>query len=171
MAAELGDPQVRPAAHRQHRRGRRSARDSWAWRSSRSWSRTRNSRPTTPSRRVAADRFKRRLGLLQRTWRRAGFAQAGGADRVQDHRALYRQTAGMVLSPRMKAFDLDDESPATPRGLRPQPVRPGLPAGPPAGPGRGHVRRGPLQRLGHAPAEPRAGRQRSPSRSTRRSPP
>ena len=48
---------------------------------------------------------------------------------------------------------------AAPRRLRPNAVRPGLPAGPPAGPGRRHVRRGPLQRLGHPPAEPREGRQ------------
>ena len=33
----------------------------------------------------------------------------GGADRVKDHTSLYRQTAGMVLSPRMKVFNLDDE--------------------------------------------------------------
>jgi uncharacterized protein (DUF1501 family) len=35
----------------------------------------------------------------------------GGADRVRDHTALYRQTANMVLSPRMKAFDVSDENP------------------------------------------------------------
>jgi uncharacterized protein (DUF1501 family) len=35
----------------------------------------------------------------------------GGADRVKDHTALYRQTANMVLSPRMRAFDLSEESP------------------------------------------------------------
>jgi hypothetical protein len=61
---------------------------------------------------VAADRFHRRLGLLNHL-ETAGFGQAGGADRVKDHRALYAQTARMVLSPRMKAFHLDEESPAT----------------------------------------------------------
>ncbi len=57
---------------------------------------------------VAADRFKRRLGLLDRL-EGAGFERVGGADRVRDHRALYRQTARMILSPHMRAFHLDDE--------------------------------------------------------------
>ena len=48
------------------------------------------------------------LGALEKS----GFAQSGGADRVRDHQAVYRQTAGMVLSPRMKAFDLEGEDPA-----------------------------------------------------------
>ena len=40
------------------------------------------------------------------------------------------------------AFNLDEERPAAARRLRPQPVRPGLPAGPPAGRARRAVRRG-----------------------------
>src|SRR4051812_6712066 len=60
---------------------------------------------------VAADRFQRRLGLLGRL-EADGFARAGGADRVKEHAALYRQTAGMVLSPRMRAFDLEGEDSA-----------------------------------------------------------
>ena len=95
----------------------------------------------------------------------------GGLDRVKDHRAFYRQTARMVLSPRMRAFNLDEEPEPIRDGLRPDPVRPGLPAGPPARPGGRHVRRGPLQRLGHPPAEPRARRQARRDRSTRPSPP
>jgi len=63
--------------------------------------------------RVPADRFTRRLGLLGRL-ESVGFERSGGADRVRNHRALYDQTARMVLSPRMKAFDLEEESP----GLR-----------------------------------------------------
>jgi hypothetical protein len=59
---------------------------------------------------VAANRFSRRLNLLH-ALEHSGFEMTGGADRVKDHTALYRQTAGMVLSPRMKAFDLSDESP------------------------------------------------------------
>jgi hypothetical protein len=59
---------------------------------------------------VPTNRFSRRLGLLQ-ALEHSGFEKTGGADRVKDHTALYRQTAGMVLSPRMKAFDLSDESP------------------------------------------------------------
>jgi hypothetical protein len=58
---------------------------------------------------VAANRFSRRLGLLQ-ALEHSGFEMTGGADRVKDHTALYRQTANMVLSPRMKAFDLSSES-------------------------------------------------------------
>lgn len=57
------------------------------------------------------DRFDRRLGLLK-DLERDGFARNGGADRVKDHQALTRQTAGMVLSPRMKTFDLEAEKPA-----------------------------------------------------------
>ncbi len=67
-----------------------------------------NTRPNVPD-----ARFKRRLGLLNHL-EKAGFEQAGGGDRVRDHRALYTQSARMVLSPTMKAFNLDEESP----GLR-----------------------------------------------------
>jgi hypothetical protein len=59
---------------------------------------------------VSANRFSRRLNLLH-SLEHSGFEMTGGADRVRDHTALYRQTANMVLSPRMKAFDLSDESP------------------------------------------------------------
>ena len=59
---------------------------------------------------VATHRFSRRLNLLH-ALEHSGFERTGGADRVRDHTALYRQTANMVLSPRMKAFDLADESP------------------------------------------------------------
>ena len=68
--------------------------------------------PDNTQPRVAVDRFKRRLGLLNHL-ETAGFGQAGGADRVRDHRALYTQTARMVLSPQMKAFHLDAESEQT----------------------------------------------------------
>jgi hypothetical protein len=64
--------------------------------------------PTNVTLPVAAGRFQRRLGLLQGL-EKAGYAAIGGGDRVRDHAALYRQTAGMVLSPRMKAFNLDGE--------------------------------------------------------------
>jgi hypothetical protein len=59
---------------------------------------------------VNGQRFLHRLDLLHRL-EHSGFEMTGGADRVKDHTALYRQTAGMVLSPRMKAFDLSDENP------------------------------------------------------------
>src|SRR5262249_23848389 len=68
--------------------------------------------PDNSEPKVAGDRFKRRLGLLNHL-ETAGFAQAGGFDRVRDHRALCAQTARMVLSPHMRAFHLDAESPGT----------------------------------------------------------
>ncbi len=67
-----------------------------------------NTQPNVP-----ADRFRRRIGLLERL-EGAGFEKVGGADRVRDHRALYQQTAKMILSPHMRAFQLDEE----PAGLR-----------------------------------------------------
>lgn len=57
---------------------------------------------------VPRDRFSRRLGLLG-ALEKGGFARSGGADRVEDHSSLYRQTSDMILSPRMKAFDLEQE--------------------------------------------------------------
>jgi hypothetical protein len=59
---------------------------------------------------VGAARFSRRLGLMH-ALEQGAFERTGGADRVKDHTSLYRQTAGMVLSPRMKAFDLSGEDP------------------------------------------------------------
>ena len=56
---------------------------------------------------VGADRLNRRLGLLGQL--EQDFAEAGGGPRVHDHKALYASTARMVLSPRLKAFDLAQE--------------------------------------------------------------
>jgi uncharacterized protein (DUF1501 family) len=56
---------------------------------------------------VAADRLQRRLGLLREL--EQPFAHAGAAEQVRDHQTLYGQTAHMVLSPRVKAFDLAAE--------------------------------------------------------------
>jgi hypothetical protein len=67
-----------------------------------------NTQPRTPT-----DRFRRRLGLLDRL-ENAGFERVGGMDRVRDHRALYTQTARMILSPHMRAFSLEEE---------PEPIR------------------------------------------------
>src|SRR5262249_20121194 len=64
--------------------------------------------PDNTQPKVAAERFRRRLGLLDRL-EGAGFERVGGLDRVRDHRALYRQTAKMILSPHMRAFNLDAE--------------------------------------------------------------
>jgi hypothetical protein len=59
---------------------------------------------TTP---VTGDRLQRRLGLLKDL--EGPFARTGAADQVRDHQALYQQTAHMILSPRVKAFDLAAE--------------------------------------------------------------
>jgi hypothetical protein len=56
---------------------------------------------------VTGDRLQRRLGLLKEL--EAPFARAGAADQVKEHQTLYGQTAHMVLSPRVKAFDLAAE--------------------------------------------------------------
>ncbi len=64
--------------------------------------------PENTQPKVGTDRFRRRIGLLDRL-EAAGFERTGGADRVKDHRALYHQTAKMILSPNMRAFHLDEE--------------------------------------------------------------
>jgi hypothetical protein len=64
--------------------------------------------PENTQPKVGSDRFRRRMGLLERI-EGAGFERTGGADRVRDHKALYRQTAKMILSPHMKAFHVDEE--------------------------------------------------------------
>jgi hypothetical protein len=55
-------------------------------------------------------RFGRRLGLLQDL--EEDFARAGGVPRVDDHKALYGNASQLVLSPRLKAFDLSQEKEA-----------------------------------------------------------
>jgi hypothetical protein len=52
-------------------------------------------------------RFTRRLDLLKDLEK--DFAEAGGAPRVEEHRAVYENASQMVLSPRMKAFDVSQE--------------------------------------------------------------
>src|SRR4029078_10933417 len=42
----------------------------------------------------------------------ADFAEAGGAAPVRDHQALYSRAQRLVLSPRLKAFDLTQEKDA-----------------------------------------------------------
>src|SRR5262249_50142972 len=56
---------------------------------------------------VSGERLKRRLGLLSDLETRSARGNAG--EQVKDHRTLYNQTAQMVLSPRVKGFDLDAE--------------------------------------------------------------
>lgn len=59
---------------------------------------------------VAEGRFGRRLGLLDQLER--DFAEAGGGPRVADHKQLYQSAAQMVLSPRLRAFDISQEKDA-----------------------------------------------------------
>jgi uncharacterized protein (DUF1501 family) len=56
---------------------------------------------------VPGGRLQRRLGLLKEL--EGQFAGSGAAEPVRDHQALYDQTANLVLSPRVKAFDLGAE--------------------------------------------------------------
>ena len=64
--------------------------------------------PSNSAPAVSRGRFDRRLGLLSGL-EESGFGSSGGGDVVREHQALYSQTAGMVRSPRMKAFDLGEE--------------------------------------------------------------
>ena len=57
---------------------------------------------------INANRFQRRLNLMS-SLEHGSFETTGGADRVKDHQSLYRQTARLILSPRMKAFQLEEE--------------------------------------------------------------
>jgi hypothetical protein len=61
---------------------------------------------------VPPGRFARRLGLMH-SLEVGGFGNSGGLDRVREHHDIYKQTAGMILSPRMKAFDVQAEDPKT----------------------------------------------------------
>ncbi len=64
--------------------------------------------PTNVIPSVSGDRFVRRLKLMSKL-EKEGYVRAGGVDRVKEHSAIYKQTVGMVMSPRLKAFDLDQE--------------------------------------------------------------
>jgi hypothetical protein len=59
---------------------------------------------------IDADRFSRRNELLLDL--EADYAGAGGRAPVRDHQALYGKAQRMVLSPRLKAFDLTEEQDA-----------------------------------------------------------
>ncbi len=62
---------------------------------------------TTLPQTVAGARLGRRVSLLKRLEK--DFADSGAKDAVADHQALYDKAANMVLSPRLKAFDLTQE--------------------------------------------------------------
>lgn len=61
---------------------------------------------------VPQTRFERRLNLLRDLER--PFAASGAQNMVRDHQTLYDQTSRLVLSPRVRSFDLNQE----PAGLR-----------------------------------------------------
>lgn len=59
---------------------------------------------------VSPDRLKRRLALMDRLQK--DFAESGGKARVEEQKALHESAAKMILSPRLKAFDLSQEKEA-----------------------------------------------------------
>jgi Protein of unknown function (DUF1501) len=61
---------------------------------------------------VPSGRFVRRLNLMH-SLEVGGFGNSGGIDRVKEHHDIYKSTASMVLSPHMKAFDVQSEDPKT----------------------------------------------------------
>jgi len=61
-------------------------------------------------RKVDAQRFGRRLDLMRDL--EQDFAKSGGSARVDEHKALYGSASRMVLSPRLKAFDISQEKDA-----------------------------------------------------------
>jgi hypothetical protein len=66
-----------------------------------------NSPPDNLALPVSKNRFARRLELMKEL--ESPLAQTGAGPLVKDHQTLYDQTAQMVLSPRTKAFRLDEE--------------------------------------------------------------
>jgi hypothetical protein len=56
---------------------------------------------------VSQSRFERRLGLLGRL--EADYGTANSKQAAEDHAKLYAQTARMITSPKMSAFDLETE--------------------------------------------------------------
>lgn len=56
---------------------------------------------------VTNQRFGRRLDLLKNL--EQDFADSGGKPRVEEHQGLYGSASQMVLSPRLKAFDISQE--------------------------------------------------------------
>jgi len=60
---------------------------------------------TTPA--TAEDRYRRRLGLLERI--ETSDAQSADPTLVAEHQQLYQKASRMILSPQMRVFDLDKE--------------------------------------------------------------
>lgn len=59
---------------------------------------------------ISTSRFDRRLNLMQDL--EHDFAENGGANLVREHRAVYESAAQMVRSPRLRAFNLSEETDA-----------------------------------------------------------
>ena len=66
--------------------------------------------PQNTQPKTVLDRYHRRLNLLDSI--ETSFAAGAGAQVVADHRKLTNRAAEMILSPSMKAFDLEQETPA-----------------------------------------------------------
>jgi hypothetical protein len=56
---------------------------------------------------INSQRFSRRLDLLKDL--EADFAESGGKPRVEEHQGVYGNASQMVLSPRLKAFEVSQE--------------------------------------------------------------
>ena len=76
---------------------------------------------------------------------------------ARSHAAAYDRAVRLMQSEGGKVFDLTDGEGRDSRQVRPQPVRPGLPARPPAGREGRAVRRGHARQLGHARQQLRPG--------------
>ena len=98
----------------------------------------------------AADRAKRSSAAATLLEAVDGLAKkVEGNDQIATYDEFRQRAAAMVLSGEARsAFAIDAGDRAAPRPLRPQHVRPELPAGPPAGRGRRAVRHRQLRRLG-----------------------
>jgi len=63
--------------------------------------------PTNTALPTSEPRYQRRLDLLGRL--ESDYATSGGKHEVSEHQKLYQKASRMILSPQMKAFDLDHE--------------------------------------------------------------
>jgi len=81
------------------------------------------------------------------------FEKRHGGAAAKAHAASYRKAQRMIDNPGPRRLPAGRGAGQAPRRLRPHPLRPGLPARPPAGRARCLVRRGQPRRLGHARPE------------------
>ena len=157
VRAGLPRAAVRPAGRRRARRDRRAG----GRRRPQPIVQGRGPRHLPPG--VDTPRADARLGLLDRSGRTSSPATPGS--RPVSHQDAYRRAVRLMRSAAAKAFDLDEEPAPRARRLRPEPLRPGLPAGPPAG------RAGRAVRRGHALGGRRPARRSAGTRTSRTSRP